>query len=76
MLLWFINERVNTKKLTAMPVGALKQNSKIYGMLLETLCSIFAGSAETNFQNVFHVLPGENETDISGNAMNIDRSRV
>lgn len=59
-----------------MPVAALKQNSKIYGMLLKTLCSIFAGSAETNFQNVFHVLPGENEMDISGNAMNIDRASV
>ena len=45
-------------------------------MLLETLCSIFAGSAETNFQNVFHVLPGENEMDVSGKAMNIDRSSV
>ena len=45
-------------------------------MLLETLCGIFAGSTETNFQNVFQVLPGENEMDISGKAMNIDRSSV
>jgi len=59
-----------------MPAGALKENSKIYGMLLETLCGIFAGSTETNFQNVFQVLPGENEMDISGKAMNIDRSSV